>query len=248
MSEIRIDEISPIIKIEEAPKVGITMAGVGPTTKEVEVIQKTNPWTVSGSVSVSNLGQIHVTTSGIQEVTQGTNPWTVSGTVTIPTLPTRKPAYTIVASGIAAPEETYKTIMGIEPTSKPVLVTEIGVGVNGGEGFLTIEIVRGTNATNPPGTNSTSFVPRQIRTNERLEAINAASNAATNWTSEPTVLEIIKEIGPLAMPSDPIIIQFGWTRELLATNTISNLKFIGIRCKSTKAATVYGYIEWEEHL
>lgn len=246
-TQLKIEEVHPIVQVAESPKAAVTLAGVGPTTKEVEVIQKTNPWTVSGTVAVSNLNQIHVTVSG-QEVIQGTNPWTVSGTVTIPTLPTRKPAYTIVASGIAAPEETYKTIMGIEPTSKPVLVTEIGVGVNGSEGFLTIEIVRGTNATNHPGTNSTSFVPRQIRTNERLEAVNAASNAATNWTSEPTVLEIIKEIGPLAMPSDPIIIQFGWTRELLATNTIPNLKFIGIRCKSTKAATVYGYIEWEEHL
>lgn len=49
-----------------------------------------------------------------------------------------------------------------------------------------IEVCQSTFATNPPGTNSTSITPVQVYG----RAITAGFTAASNWTTEPTVLTV----------------------------------------------------------
>lgn len=198
--------------------------------------------TVAGNIGINNFP-----TS--QQVTQGTSPWIVSGTVggtlNVANLPYRKPAYTVLCSGLSLTANQIHTFIGVAPgINNPVILTELGIGCNStSTGVLYAELVIGTNATNPPGTNSTSLTPTQIRGNN---SIPSSSTAAFNWASEPTVLTTVKELGPLLLPSDPIIIQYPWTRELIGTQSINNLKFIGIRCYSSISTSIYGYMEWEE--
>lgn len=95
------------------------------------------------------------------------------------------------AAGVALVAATAKSVIGVSaPATFGVDLTKIHLSFDGATSTAipgTIEICYATFATNPPGTASTSITPVQVKG----RAITAGFTAASNWTTEPTVLTVI---------------------------------------------------------
>lgn len=151
--------------------------------------------------------------------------------------------FTVTSTAIALSAATAKTVLGVlSGANSPVDVVEFAVSGDATSGNILVELVFGTNASNAPGTNSTSFTPLQIR--GRAQTINAT--AGITWTAEPTVLTVVKR-WRMPWPSGPFVIQFPLGREpnsIVAASTSG--KFVGWRLTSSVTANVDQYAEIEE--
>jgi hypothetical protein len=161
-------------------------------------------------------------------------------------MPSPGAGFTVVWGAVALVAGTPKTVAGIAAgASKPVTVTEISVSCDGTSGNLLVELVYGTNATNPPGTSSTAFTPVGGRNNQTE---NVESVGGVAWTAEPTVLTVVRKLGRIPLPSGPLIVQYPLGREpsgVIAAGAVG--KFIGVRLTATVAVTnCDGHIEFEE--
>ena len=96
------------------------------------------------------------------------------------------------AADIALSAATAKSIIGVNGASDfGIDLKGIHLGFDGATSTNTpalIEVCAATFATNPPGTASTSITPVAI-----VGRANAATGfaAASNWTTEPTVLTVV---------------------------------------------------------
>lgn len=104
-----------------------------------------------------------------------------------------KAGYSIAAPPVALVAATAKSVVGVQAPSQfgvDLRAIELGFdGVTASDASVLIELCYATFATNPPGTNSTSATVRQLYG----RSITAGFAGAYNWTSEPTVLTVIRE-------------------------------------------------------
>lgn len=161
-------------------------------------------------------------------------------------------AYTICSGGtatggaIALVAATAKTVIGLAggANNAPSLV-EFAIsfdGVTASAVPVLVEAVSGTNATNPPGTASTTVTPKQVR------GVTSASvhTAAYNWTTEPTVLEVYKK--RLLTPNGGlIVVQLPLGREPTGQVAASTqFKFVGYRLTAPAVVNTHIDLEYEE--
>lgn len=96
------------------------------------------------------------------------------------------------AAVVALTAATAKSVIGVAATANfGVDLLGFELGFDGATSTAIppqIEICQATFATNGPGTNSTSITPVQ----ESGRAITAGFTAAANWTTEPTVLTVMR--------------------------------------------------------
>lgn len=146
--------------------------------------------------------------------------------------------FTVTSTGIGLTAATAKTTVGVlSGANSPVDIVEFAVSGDGASGNLLIELVFGTNASNAPGTNSTSFTPLQIR--GRAQTMNAT--AGITWTAEPTVLTVVKR-WRLPWAAGCFVLQAPLGREvnsIVAASTSG--KFVGFRMTSSVTVTNTDY-------
>lgn len=102
-----------------------------------------------------------------------------------------KAGYSAPSAAVVALSATVaKTVIGVlAPAQFGVDLTKLRLGFDGVTASavpVQIEICQATFATNPPGTASTTITPVQVYG----RAITAGFTAASNWTTEPTVLVV----------------------------------------------------------
>lgn len=154
---------------------------------------------------------------------------------------------TATAGAVALSAATAKTVLGVaagsanQPSFTQVSISFDGISASGVP--VLCEMVSGTNATNPPGTASTSVTPKQHR---GWPAQSSQATAAYNWTSEPTVLEVYDKM--LLTPNGGlIVIQFPMGREPTGIITAATqFKFHGIRLTAPAAVNCHCVLEHEE--
>lgn len=106
--------------------------------------------------------------------------------------------FDVDAATVALVASTPKTVVGVLAAANVALkLTEASASFDGAVSTnapVVVNFARITFATNPPGTNSSSFTPGK-RDTARRETVQAT--AATAWTSEPTVVtpQHSKDIG-----------------------------------------------------
>lgn len=151
--------------------------------------------------------------------------------------------FEVTWTAVALSAATAKTIVGfLNAANNTVSIAEAAVSGDATSGNLLIELVFGTNATNAPGTNSTSFTPLLGRGS--TQTLN--STAGVTWTSEPTVLTVLKR-WQMPWPGGPFVIQSPLSREINGVVTASTSgKFVGLRLTSSVSANTHGYAEIEE--
>lgn len=103
-----------------------------------------------------------------------------------------KAGYTApAAAAVALTAATAKSVIGVSaPAQFGVDLTKYRLSFDGATSTavpVTVEICAATFATNGPGTNSTSITPVQVYG----RSITAGFTAASNWTTEPTVLTVV---------------------------------------------------------
>lgn len=104
-----------------------------------------------------------------------------------------KAGYTApAAAAVALTAATAKSVIGVAaPAQFGVDLTKFRIGFDGATSTAVparIELCAATFATNGPGTNSTSITPVQVYG----RSITAGFTAASNWTTEPTVLTVVE--------------------------------------------------------
>jgi hypothetical protein len=96
-----------------------------------------------------------------------------------------------------------KTVLGARAHANSGLqLTSLWVGFDGVTSTAVpalVELCAATFATNGPGTNSSSVTPRQ----RSGRPLTAGFTAAKNWTAEPTVLVVLKEL--LLLPNGGLV-------------------------------------------
>jgi len=105
-----------------------------------------------------------------------------------------KAGYTVATSAaVALSAATAKSIIGVRAGSAfGVDLKKYRIAFDGTTSTATpvlIEVCYATFATNAPGTNSTTRTPAQVYG----RTIAHGTTAASNWTTEPTVLTVIEE-------------------------------------------------------
>jgi hypothetical protein len=154
---------------------------------------------------------------------------------------------TATAGAIALAAATAKTVIGVASGSanQPSIV-ECAFsfdGVSASAVPVLVEWVSGTNATNPPGTASTTMTPKQTR---GWPAQSSQSTAAYNWTTEPTVLEAYKKRF-LTPNGGLLVIQQPMGREMTGIVTAATqFKFIGYRLTAPAIVNTHSDLEYEE--
>lgn len=97
-------------------------------------------------------------------------------------------------AAVALAAATAKSVIGISaPSTFGTVLKGFDIGFDGVTGSavpVLCELCYATFATNGPGTNSTSVTVRQ----RYGRVITAGFTAARNWTAEPTVLTVIREM------------------------------------------------------
>jgi len=143
----------------------------------------------------------------------------------VPTAVAPSAGFSVTATASAQSTSAKTSIGAAAGANKGLTVAAIEVSSSGTSGNLLVELVFGTNATNAPGTNSTSFTALQIRGGtETFEG-----SAAINWTSEPTVL-VVQKVWRLPLPTGPFVLLYPLGRELTGTPTAATSgKFVGLR-------------------
>lgn len=104
------------------------------------------------------------------------------------------PEYTAITGGeVSLSAATAKTVLGWKAhANSGLLLTYFEVsfdGVSATAEPVLVEIAYCTWATNSPGTNSTSVTPAQ----ELGRVMAVGATAGKNWTTEPTVLTVLRE-------------------------------------------------------
>ncbi len=104
-----------------------------------------------------------------------------------------KAGYTApAAAAVALTAATAKSVIGVvAPAQFGVDLTKFRIGFDGATSTAVparVELCAATFATNGPGTNSTSITPVQMYG----RSITAGFTAASNWTTEPTVLTVVE--------------------------------------------------------
>jgi len=154
--------------------------------------------------------------------------------------------YTVTWTAQTLTSATARTMVGLATgANTPLQLVEFSLSGDATSGTLLIELVYGTNATNPPGTNSVSFTPLQMRGPVQT----MVSTAAVAWTAgnEPTVLTALKR-WRFPWPGGPFTLQSPLGREANSIpTTATSGKFIGFRLTSSQAVSnCDGYLEFEE--
>lgn len=211
------------------------------TLKQIEKLARQKHWddikNESKQGEVDRLLELHAaikTGEGLQAVVPG-NAYTVCS------------GGTSTAGAIALSAATAKTVVGIAAgTVNQPSVVEVAIsfdGVTASAVPVLCEWVSGTNATNPPGTNSTSQTPKQLR---GWPSQASQATAAYNWTAEPTVLEVFKK--RLLTPNGGlIVIQNPLGREPTSIVTASTqFKFVGLRLTAPATVNCHVDLEYEE--
>lgn len=146
--------------------------------------------------------------------------------------------FTVTSTAVALTAATAKTVLGVlTGSNNPVDLVEFGASGDATSGNLLIELVFGTNATNAPGTSSTSFTPLAVR--GPTQTLNAT--AGVTWTAEPTVLTVVKR-WRFPWPGGPFVLQAPLGRELNSVVAASTSgKFVGFRMTSSVAVTNSDY-------
>jgi hypothetical protein len=103
------------------------------------------------------------------------------------------PIYGVDSGGtVALAAATAKTVLGVKAhANSGILLTSFWIGFDGVTASAvpgSIEICYATFATNSPGTASTSVTPLQMSG----RAMTVGFTAAKNWTTEPTVLTVLR--------------------------------------------------------
>jgi hypothetical protein len=147
--------------------------------------------------------------------------------------------YSSVGPSVALVAATAKTVIGVNGTSAfgvDLLDWWIGFdGVTAGNVPVLVELCYSTFATNAPGTASTTITPVQTRG----RAITPGFTSAYNWTTEPTVLTVLKRFlltpnGGLIAYGDPL----GNTYDSAVSNG-----FV-IRCTAPAAVNVIASLDY----
>ena len=151
--------------------------------------------------------------------------------------------YTISSqTDVALVAATAKVVMGIRGGASFGLdLTGWSVSFDGivaGAEPVTVELLRCTFATNPPGTNSTDIAANAAQSYGRT--IPHGITAGSNWTAAPTVLTVIDEI--LIHPQAGVIYQMP-----LGTSPDSNENAgFAIRITAPSAVNVRATMKWEK--
>lgn len=151
----------------------------------------------------------------------------------------------VVTTGanVALVASTAKSVLGIQSDSNKTLkITEFGIGFDATDATkapVLVELCACTFATNAPGTNSTTVTAvKQSGTGATDD--NAAARA---WTTEPTVITVLKE-WLIDSNKGQLIVQFPLGRE---PESVAGQGFV-LRCTSGTGSTpnVRAYFEVEE--
>ncbi len=153
-----------------------------------------------------------------------------------------RPGFVANFDAVALTAATAKTVVGIKAAPNHLaVITAIFVtfhGVTSSNVPALVEVVTGTDATNSPGTNSTTLTPIQVRG----RVLTCDATAAHTWTAEPTVLS--KLYGFRIPPTSGVIVQLPLNREVEIDPTTN--KLVGLRITAPDATSVTGLIEFEE--
>lgn len=149
--------------------------------------------------------------------------------------------YSIVSAGaIALAAATAKTILGVKAHANSGLQLkglEVAFdGVTGSAVPVLVEVCYCTWASNSPGTNSTSLTPLQ----NYGRALAVGFTAGKTWTTEPTVLTVLKE---LLLPPDKGIISYLWPLGMEPDCALA--EGFAIRCNAPAAVNVRGTMNVE---
>lgn len=147
--------------------------------------------------------------------------------------------YTVETTGdVALSAATAKTILSvINAANSPIRLCEFAVsfdGVSGTAEPVTVELCSSTQAT---GGASTAQTPVQIRGATR--AVQASG--ARNYTTEPTVLTVLKRW--LVHPQTGIMVQFPLGRE---PEQVTTADALCLRCTAPATVNAQAYLEFEE--
>lgn len=152
-------------------------------------------------------------------------------------------AFSCVTGGaIGLTGATAKTLLGVKATTNAfVTLSDWSVsfdGITAGAVPVLIEICQTTFATNAPGTNSTSNTPT---TSVRGRQVTPLSTSGKTWTTEPTVISVVREY--LLLPNGGLMeLQQPLGREIESATAGG----VSIRCTAPVAVNVRGFLEWEE--
>lgn len=150
--------------------------------------------------------------------------------------------FTVVTAGaIALVAATPKTILGCKaPTNQINTLVDYGVSFDGVDATkvpVLVEVCRVTFATNAPGTASTTATPQVVRGAQGT----SVSTCARNWTTEPTVISVVREY--MLSPNGGLIIM----QQPLGRESESPVSGgLCIRLTAPLAVNVRGFLEWEE--
>jgi len=116
-----------------------------------------------------------------------------------------KQGYTIVtaaATGLTA--NTARSVLGVQANAAfGVDLRKFEIAFDGSSAAtpVLVELCSATFGANPPGTNSTSVTPQQVYGRTTASGVTAASG----WTTEPTVLTVLKSY--LLTPNGGLLIE-----------------------------------------
>ena len=149
--------------------------------------------------------------------------------------------YSIVTGGaVALTAATAKSILGVKAhANSGVQVKSLEVafdGVTASAVPVLIELCYATFATNSPGTASTSVTPAQ----NYGRVLTAGFTAGKTWTTEPTVLTVLKE---LLLPADKGVLAYQFPLGQEPDSALAE-GFV-IRCTAPAAVNVRGTLSVE---
>ena len=149
--------------------------------------------------------------------------------------------YSIVTGGaVALSAATAKSILGVKAhANSGVQVKSLEVafdGVTASAVPVLIELCYATFATNSPGTASTSVTPAQ----NYGRVLTAGFTGGKTWTTEPTVLTVLKE---LLLPADKGVLAYQFPLGQEPDSALAE-GFV-IRCTAPAAVNVRGTLSVE---
>ena len=152
-----------------------------------------------------------------------------------------KAGYSVVTGGaVALTAATAKSVIGVKSHANFGIdlkkLTLSFADTDASEVPVLIEICQSTFATNGPGTNSTSVTPLQTYG----RSITVGATAAKTWTTEPTVLTVIREF--LLTPAGGVVM-YDWPLGDSPDSAVSE-GFV-VRCTAPSATDVRATLDYE---
>lgn len=153
-----------------------------------------------------------------------------------------KAGYSLAASAsVALVAATAKTVLGVRAGSTFGLDLQAASvsfdGVTAGYTPVLVELVRLTFATNPPGTASTDAAASISQAYGLV--IAHGCTAARNWTTEPTVIEVIDDWFIHPQSGITIPLPLGRTYDCIGSSGFA------IRCTAPQAVNARPSLAWE---